>query len=82
MRSPAELGLTAYDRRRLEWGLREARDARHIRRLLAVKLVAEGMPVGEVARLCALCRPIVYRSLGRYLESHEPKALQDRLCTG
>jgi transposase len=82
VRSPAELGLTAYDRRRLERALREARDARHFRRLLAVKLVAEGKPVGEVARLCALSRPIVYRWLGRYLESHEPEALLDSPRTG
>jgi transposase len=82
VRGPTELGLTAYVRRRLERALREARDARHFRRLLAVKLVAEGMSVGAVARLCALSRPIVYRWLGRYLEAHEPEALLDSPRTG
>ncbi|WP_338864447.1 helix-turn-helix domain-containing protein [Myxococcus stipitatus] len=57
--------------------MREARDARYFQRLLAVKLVAEGKSVGEVARLCALSRPIVYRWLERYLQSREPQALLD-----
>ncbi|QSQ18706.1 transposase [Pyxidicoccus parkwayensis] len=82
VRSPAELGLTADDRHRLERALREARDARHLRRLLAVKLVAEGQSVADVARLCALSRPIVYRWLGRYLESHQSEVLLDRPRTG
>ncbi|ADO68405.1 winged helix-turn-helix domain-containing protein [Stigmatella aurantiaca] len=41
-RSPAELGLTAHDKRKLKRALRQARDARHFRRLLAITLIAEG----------------------------------------
>ncbi|WP_225888383.1 hypothetical protein [Myxococcus xanthus] len=53
-RSPAELGLTADDRRKLEWALRQARDARHFRRLLAINLIAEGKGPGEAAHLWRL----------------------------
>lgn len=52
-RSPAELGLTADDRRKLEWALRQTRDARHFRRLLAITLIAEGKGPGEAAHLAA-----------------------------
>jgi transposase len=77
VRRASARGLTAYDRRRLERALRQARDARHFRRLLAVKLVAEGKAVMEAAHLCALSRPSVYRWLGRYLKSRQPEALRD-----
>jgi transposase len=76
-RSPAELGLRAYDRRKLERALRETRDARHFRRLLAIKLLAEGKSPSEAAHLSALSRPAVYFWLGRYLEERAPAALRD-----
>ncbi|MCP3105479.1 helix-turn-helix domain-containing protein [Myxococcus sp. K15C18031901] len=76
-RSPAELGLTAYDRRKLERALRQARDARHFRRLLAIKLIAEGKGPGEAAHLAALSRPTVYYWLERYLAERTPSALVD-----
>lgn len=77
-RSPAELGLTVHDRRRLERALRHSRDARHFRRLLAVKLLAEGWAVDSVSRVCALSRPAVYKWLGRYLEQRKVEALTDK----
>jgi transposase len=76
-RSPTELGLTAYDTRKLERALRRARDARHFRRLLAVKLIAEGKGPGEAAHLVALSRPAVYFWLERYLAQRAPSALLD-----
>lgn len=76
-RSPAELGLTAYDRRKLERALRQARDARHFRRLLAIKLIAEGKGPGEAAHLAVLSRPTVYYWLKRYLTARTPSALVD-----
>lgn len=76
-RSPAELGLRLYDRRKLERALRETRDARHFRRLLAIKLLAEGKSPGEAAHLSALSRPVVYFWLERYLEERTPAALLD-----
>ncbi|RKH15650.1 helix-turn-helix domain-containing protein, partial [Corallococcus sp. CA031C] len=76
-RSPAELGLTAEDRRKLEHALRSVRDARHFRRLLAVRLLAEGKGPGEAAHLAALSRPAVYFWLERYLAQRTPEALRD-----
>lgn len=76
-RSPAELGLTAYDRRKLEKALRRVKDARTFRRLLAVRLLAEGKGAAEAARLSSLSRPAVYFWLRRYLEARSPAALSD-----
>ncbi|MBN9682582.1 helix-turn-helix domain-containing protein [Corallococcus sp. NCSPR001] len=81
-RSPAELGLTAHDRRKLERALRQARDARHFRRLLAIKLIAEGKSPGEAAHLAALSRPAVYCWLERYLAERTPSALVDAPRSG
>lgn len=81
-RSPAELGLTAYDRRKLERALRQARDARHFRRLLAIKLIAEGKGPGEAAHLATLSRPAVYFWLERYLAERTPSALLDTPRSG
>lgn len=81
-RSPAELGLAAYDRRRLERALKQARDARHFRRLLAVKLIAEGKGPGEVARISGMSRHAVYFWLERYRKVRTPRALQDMPRSG
>ncbi|NNC22470.1 helix-turn-helix domain-containing protein [Corallococcus exiguus] len=81
-RSPAELGLTAYDMRKLERALRQTREARHFRRLLAIKLIAEGKGPGEAARLAALSRPAVYFWLERYLTERTPSALWDAPRSG
>ena len=81
-RSPAELGLTLHDRRRLERALRRTRDARHFRRLLAVKLLADGWTVRAVSRLCELSRPAVYKWLGRYLEQRKVESLVDKPRSG
>jgi transposase len=57
--------------------MRETRDARHFRRLLAIKLIAEGKGPGEAAHLAALSRPVVYFWLERYLAERTPSALRD-----
>ncbi|RKH92459.1 helix-turn-helix domain-containing protein [Corallococcus praedator] len=71
-RSPAELGLTAEDRRKLEHALRSVRDARHFRRLLAVRLLAEGKGPGEAAHLAAL----IHASGNPVVVQGEPKSLR------
>ncbi|MBF5044729.1 MULTISPECIES: helix-turn-helix domain-containing protein [Myxococcaceae] len=76
-RPPSELGLTGRDVRRLDKALHAARDARHFRRLLAVKLVAEGKTVAEAARLSAMSRPAVYAWVERYVQRRRPEALED-----
>ena len=76
------MGLTAYDRRKLERAQRQARDARHFRRLLAIKLIAEGKGPGEAAHVAALSRPAVYFWLERYLAERTPSALLDTPRSG
>jgi transposase len=76
------LGLTVRDVRRLGKALRAARDARHLRRLLAVKLVAEGKSPTEAARLAAMSRPAVYTWIERYRQQHRPEAPVDAARAG
>ena len=66
-RSPAELGLTWYDRRRLSNGLRRVHEARVYRRVQAVLWIAQGRSIQDVVQLSGLSRPIVYGWLSRYL---------------
>jgi transposase len=72
------LTLTSWQRRRLEWQLRETRDARVFRRTLAVLEVAQGEPVCAVARRLRVTPRVVYYWLGAYTQGHEPDALRDR----
>jgi len=81
-RGPDELGLTVHDRRRLARALRRTRDARQFRRLLAVRLVAEGRSVSEASHVSCLSRPAVYRWLTRYLAHHSVEALADEPRNG
>ncbi|MCP3136864.1 helix-turn-helix domain-containing protein [Pyxidicoccus xibeiensis] len=62
--------------------MRQARDARHFRRLLAIKLIAEGKGPGEAAHLATLSRPAVYFWLERYLTERTPSALVDAPRSG
>lgn len=56
--------------------------ARVFRRLAAVRLVAEGHPVGESARLVRTHRRNVARWVRRYLTRHDPNALVDNPRAG
>ena len=61
-----------HDRSRLARAMREARDARHCRRLQAVLLVAEGRPAGEVAALLKASRRWATKTLARYCRRCRP----------
>lgn len=62
--------------------MRSTQDARQVRRVLAVRLVAEGQSPTEAARLAGLSRPAVYFWLERYLTQRRPAALQDEARPG
>jgi transposase len=55
-----------------------AREASLYRRLAAVLLVAEGVPVSEAARRVRVARRSVQRWVGRYRRTRDPVALADR----
>ena len=80
--SPAALGFTQRDRRRLTGALREEPDARTLRRLQAVLLVAEGHDLTTSARLTGFSQRSLYRFVSRYLEAHQVSALRDEQRSG
>ena len=67
--------FTHHDRSRLARAMREARDARHCRRLQAVLLVAEGRPAGAVAALLKASRRWVTKTLACYRQRRRPNDL-------
>ena len=70
--------LGAADRRRVAGALPAAREASLYRRLEAVLLVAEGVPVSEAARRVRVARRSVQRWVRRYHWNRDPAALADR----
>jgi transposase len=74
---PEERGFDPLDRRRLQRALARASDVRSYRRMQAVLLVAEGWKVAEAARLCGAKAWALYGWLRRFLEDHNPQALED-----
>lgn len=73
----ARWGLTGHDRRKLLAAVRRARDARHLRRLQAVMLLARGLPVRDACLLTGLSRQTAYNALRRYLARRCPADLAD-----
>lgn len=80
--NPAALGCTKHDGRRLTGALREESDARTLRRLQAVLLVAEGHDFTTSARLTGFSRRSLYRFVSRYLDAHQVSALRDEERSG
>jgi hypothetical protein len=76
--SPAELGFTKRDQQRLARALRTETDARTVRRLQAVRLVAEGDSLAEAAHLTGFSPRSLYRFIRRYLSAHQTAALSRR----
>ncbi len=81
-RPPAPLRLTTADRRRLARALRRTREARVYRRLQAVRLIAEGRPVREVAQVLGTSRQAVYHWRAQYRAARRPEALQEAPRSG
>ena len=81
-RSPAMIGFNNNDRRRLAKALKEATDLRAFRRIQAVRLVAEGQPVKQVAKITGASQKAIYDWLRYYLHSHSIEDLLDLARTG
>jgi transposase len=71
-------GLDGHDRRKLKAAVRAARDARHLRRVQAVLLLAHGRPVALACGTTALSRQSVYNVLRRYRRRRRAADLADR----
>jgi transposase len=76
-RTPKDLGLDQYDRRRLGQALRHATDLRLYRRVQAVLLVARGHPIPEVAEITGAKPAAIYDWVQRYRRTHRPDRLAD-----
>lgn len=75
--SPAELGFTGHDRRRLAKALNQAQEVKAYQRIQAVLLIAQGYSVDEVARIIGSKRRSVYNWVHRYLDHHRVADLYD-----
>ena len=81
-RTPTEMGLTGQDRRRLGRALRQSRDRRTYRRVLAVLCIARGELIEQVARVVGVSQRTIYQWLDGYRQGHRIEALQDRPRSG
>jgi len=75
--SPADLGLTGHDRRRLVKALHQAQEVKVYQRIQAVLLIAQGYSIDEVARIIGGQRRSVYNWMHRYLDHHRVADLYD-----
>ena len=75
-------GLDGHDRRKLKAAVRAVKDARHLRRVQAVLLVAQGRPVSLACGTTGLSRQSVYNALRRYRRRRRPSDLADRPRSG
>ena len=80
--SPAELGFSKRDHLRLTKALRTETDPRTLRRLQAVRLVAEGYDLTTAAHLTGFSQRSLYRFVSRYLNAHQTTALGDEKHPG
>lgn len=79
---PSERGFTGHDRHRLRRALTRVAQARACRRIQAVLLVAEGMPVSEAARMTGSSQSAVYQWVDWYLHQHKVEILFDSPRSG
>ena len=75
--TPADLGFTARDLKRLSQALASAQQVRVFRRLQAVLLIAQGYTASESARITGLSLRAVYHLVKRYLADHQIDTLLD-----
>jgi transposase len=81
-KSPSAFGFDHYDKGRLHRALSKAKDTRIYIRLKAVLLVAQGEPIGKVAKLFDKSKRVVYYWMITYLKQHKPEALFDACRSG
>lgn len=80
--SPAEMGFTRDDRRRLSRALKHAEQATTYRRIQAVFLVALGYTAREVIRILQCHRETLSHWVERYLKAHRVEDLNHRPGAG
>jgi len=73
----SRLNLTSWQRRRLRRQLAEARDARLLRRTIAILEYDSGRPATEIARILGVTRQSVYHWVEASTEALDPTALED-----
>lgn len=76
------LSLTKQQREQLERQLKQTRDARVLRRTLAVLAYDRGESVTDIARMLGVQRLSVYRWLDAFAHSGRPAALEERKRPG
>src|SRR5262245_38772090 len=74
----SRLNLTTWQRRRLRRQLKEALDARLLRRTLAGLEFDQGRTAAAIARMLGVTRQSVYNWVGAYTQGHDRGALRDR----
>jgi transposase len=74
--SPAKMGFTKQDLKRLATAMKRTNKASEYRRLQAVWLVAQGHTVADVVRLIHAPERSIYRWVEKYLETHSVSALE------
>jgi transposase len=80
--SPAEMGFAKQDLKRLATAMKRTHKASEYRRLQAVRLVAQGHTVADVARLTQAPERSIYRWVEKYLATHLVSALEHRQGAG
>lgn len=80
--SPAEMGLTKHDLKRLATAMNQTSKASEFRRLQAVWLIAQGHTIADVAQLTHTPARSVYRWVEKYLENHSVTALEHSAGAG
>jgi hypothetical protein len=67
-KSPVELGFHRYDEPRLKKAVKRAADKRPFQRVQAVRLVARGRAINEVAEIAGVRVQTVYNWVNLYLD--------------
>jgi transposase len=81
-KSPSELGFTHLDRQRLRRALKQVSDARSFRRIQAVLMFAEGLPIPQIARISGSSERAVYQWVAWYARDHQVEILYERPRSG
>jgi transposase len=81
-KSPAELGFNRDDEPRLKKALKRVADKRTFQRVQAVRLVAQGRAISEVAEMVGVSVQTVYNWVNYYLDRHRVAALEDAPRSG
>lgn len=81
-RSPAAMGFSGHDRRRLQRALRQLGQVHWYQRVQAVLALAQGQSPGQVARLTGRSRRVIHLWRDRYLRRHRVEDLADAPRSG